>query len=120
MITIQEIHKTSEDLQKGIIYYQIVSAINNLSLTQREIELLAYTNKRGTISSITSKKGYISVFGSSLATVNNMICKLKKKKLLIKANRKITVNPQLSPNLSLPIVLKIVLKNDKKTTEESD
>ena len=48
---IQELKKSLEDeyvvAQK---YYSILSAINNLNLTKREIELIAFTAVKGTIS----------------------------------------------------------------------
>lgn len=106
---LQDINKELEPLQKAITYYRVISAINDLSLTERDIQLLAYTNRRGTISSITAKQEFVRLFDSSIPTVNNMISKLKRKKLLIKSDRKIIVNPRISFDFSQKLVVILTL-----------
>lgn len=111
-IIAQKIHKEySKPIDLAIVYYQILSDLNNLNLSKREIELIAHTAIRGVISSITSKEEYIKKFGSSKATVNNMISKLTRMKLFIKTENKIEVNKQICPDFSKKnLVLQLNLK----------
>lgn len=109
-IVVQKISKEYPLIQKGITYYSIINSVNNLSLTSREIELLAYTNKRGNIASATAKQEFTRLFDSSVATVNNMISKLHSKRLLVKENKRIFVNPVISLDQSKDIMITITLK----------
>ena len=111
-VLLQNINKELEPLEKAITYYRVISAVNDLSLTERDIQLLAYTNKRGTISSITAKQEFVRLFDSSIPTVNNMISKLKRKKLLVKVKHKVIVNPVISFDFSQKVV--VVLRLDNK------
>lgn len=84
-IVVQRLKKNySNRIDKAITYFSILDALNSLSLTKKQIELLAYTSLRGTISSLSSKEDFVKQFGSSVDSINNMISKLYKKKLLIK------------------------------------
>lgn len=85
--------------------------MNDLSLTSREVQLLAYTNKRGTISSITAKREFVRLFDSSIPTVNNMISKLKKRKLLVRKERRIVVNPRVSLDFTQKITVVLMLNS---------
>jgi prefoldin subunit 5 len=114
-VVLQRLQKSFTPLSKGVVYYTIISAFNSLRLTDREIQLLAYTNFRGTISSITAKNQFCNIYDTSLATVNNLISKLKKKKLLVKTGGKICVNHVLNINLKDKAILHIKLNN---ATEE--
>lgn len=84
-IVLQRLRKNySSKIDKAITYFSILSALNSLGLTRKQIELLAYTSIRGTISSLSSKEDFVKSFGSSVDSINNMISKLYKKKLLVK------------------------------------
>src|SRR5690349_18467013 len=82
-------------IKAGITWFKFIAAINDIKLTSRELELLSYTNYRGTISSIQAKEEFCKIFNSSTGTINNMIGPLIEKKLLIKSNSKIKINPTL-------------------------
>lgn len=114
---IQDLHKELGPLEKAIVYYRVVSAMGKLGLTERDVQLLAYTNKRGTISSITAKQEFVRLFNSSIPTINNMISKLKRKGLLVKHSRKIIVNPKVSLDFTqqLTIILRLNNITDEKT-----
>jgi len=77
-------------------YYSTLLVLNNISLSQREIELISFTAVRGTISSSSAKDEFIRQFGSSVDTINNMISKLRKKSLLIKQNGKTKIHPSIA------------------------
>lgn len=74
-------------------YYSILSAINELDLTEREIQLVAFTAIKGNISYSSNKEEFCKLYNSSSPTINNIISKLKKKQIFIKDIGKIKVNP---------------------------
>ena len=110
---IQRLHKELGVLDKALVYYQVISILNNLNLSTRDIQVLAFTNKRGTISSITAKNQFISIFGSTISTVNNTVTKLRKLGLMVKVNGKTIVNPKLSIDFSKPVTIAITMNNEK-------
>lgn len=86
-------------------YYAILSAINSLHLTEREIQLVAFTAIKGNISYSTNREEFCNLYSSSSATINNIISKLKKKGILVKDASKIKVNPSILLDFSTEIVL---------------
>jgi len=110
-------------LDKDITYYSIFSALQSLKLPRKQIQLLAYTHVRGTISSLSSKEEFVKLFGSSIDSINNMISKLYKKKLLYKVSGqhgKIKVHPSFSKiDFDKEIGMVIKLKEIKEESNES-
>lgn len=100
-----------EEVQKAIKYYSLISVWNDLRLTEREIQLLAFTSIRGTISSLSSKEEFSRLYGSSPATINNMISKLRAIGLLIKSQGKYKVNQQIDLDFEKGVVLTFKLYN---------
>lgn len=94
-------------IARAIRYYKLLSAINDLSLTERQIQLIAFTAIKGNISYSTNREEFCKEYGSSSATINNMISKLKQTGLLIKESGKIKVNPvvvhDFNENLTIQI-----------------
>lgn len=103
-----------EALAKAITYYSLLSVWNNLKLTERKIQLLAYTALRGTISSPSSKGEFSRLYNSSSATINNMISELKEMGLLVKSNGKYKVNEQINLDFSKDMVIGFKLLNPVK------
>lgn len=108
-VVIQKLQKNLSPTTKRIVYYTIISTLNSLRLTEREIQLLAYTNMRGSISAITAKNQFCSLYNTSIPTVNNLISKLKKKQLLVKSAGRICVNEKINIDLRNQTVLNINL-----------
>lgn len=119
-IYVQKLKKTYyTKLNRAYTYYNIINSLNNLKLTTKQIELLGFTAIRGTISSPTAKSEFIRVYGSSIDSINNMISKLYKKKLLIKVDSKIKVNPLISPDFANSnIILNIALELNTDINEK--
>ena len=69
-------------------YYSILSAINNLKLTQREIQLVAFTAIRGNISYANIRKEFCEKYNSTSPTINNLISKLKKMQIFIRMGQR--------------------------------
>lgn len=95
-------------------YYSIISAVNGLSLTKRELQLLAFTALKGNMSYANIRREFCLTFNSSEPTINNMISKLKRSKLLVKEGSKIKVNPVISLDFSKDVLLGIKLTSDEQ------
>lgn len=93
-------------------YYSILSAINDLKLTQREIQLIAFTAIRGNMSYANIREDFCKKYETSSPTINNMISKLKKLSILVKDKGKIKVNPIILLDFNLDISLEIKLVHD--------
>jgi DNA-binding MarR family transcriptional regulator len=90
-------------------YYCILSAINNLKLTQREIQLIAFTAVKGNISYANIRKEFCEKYNSTSPTINNLISKLKKINVLVKDGTKVKVNPVIILDFNKDITLQINL-----------
>jgi len=90
-------------------YYTILSAINNLKLTQRELQLLSFAAVRGNISYANIRKDFCERYGTTNASINNIISRLKKIGVLVKDGTKVKVNPQIVLNFDHDITLEIRL-----------
>ena len=120
-IIVQKIAKiVPSDIQKAILYYTVISALNNLNLTRKQLELLAFTSVRGTITSPSARKEFISMFNSSLASLENIKNKLKRVGWLVEIDRKYRVNPRVNLDFSKDIILQInlVSRNDGNSTKQ--
>jgi len=77
-------------------YYQIISVLNDLGLAQGEIQLVAYSAIMGNMADPTLRKAYCEQYGTTPATINNIVYRLKKKNIFLKKDKKIFVNPSLT------------------------
>lgn len=108
--TVQKLSKDSSNrLELAQKYYSLISALNNLQLTEREVQLVAFSAVRGSLSFATVREDFCSIYKSSFPTINNMVSKLKKSFILIKQGKKIVVNPLIALDFSKPLVLQITL-----------
>ena len=100
-------------------YYSILSAINNLSLTKREIELVAYTAVKGTISYANTRTEFCERYNTTTATINNIVSKLKKIGVFVKESGKVRVNPVIVVDFKKNLNLVVKLVHNEKS-EETD
>jgi hypothetical protein len=80
----------------AIVYFQLLSAFNNLKLSDGEIKLLAHIALNKGIVSGSCKMSYVDKYESTIPSVDNTISKLKKKKLLLKKGTSVVLNPMIS------------------------
>tara|TARA_B100000902_G_C27059369_1_gene788313 strand:- start:322 stop:780 length:459 start_codon:yes stop_codon:yes gene_type:complete len=109
-IVIQKLQKSlSDEYAIAQKYYSILSAINNLGLTKREIELVAFTAVKGTISYANARTQFCDKYKTTTATINNIVSKLKKIGIFVKESGKVRVNPiiVLDFKKNLNLVVKI-------------
>lgn len=107
---LQKLKKQEKDsLSVAQRYYSILSAVNDMKLTEREIQLIAFTAIKGNISYSTNREEFCKLYNSSSPTINNIISKLKKMQILYKDASKIKVNPRILLNFEADITLQIDL-----------
>lgn len=113
-ITVQRLKKGVPDqFALAERYYRILSVLNDLDLTEREVQLIAFTAVRGNISYSQFREEFCQRHGTSAPTINNMISRLKKTGVLIKDNGKIKVNPVLVLKFNEDVTLQIRLVHEE-------
>lgn len=90
-------------------YYTILSAVNNLNLTTREIQLVAFTAIKGNISYANIRQEFCEIYKTTGPTINNIISKLKKINVLVKDGSKVKVNNMIVLDFTRDITLEIKL-----------
>jgi len=101
------------DIDHAEKYYAILSAINNLQLTKREIQLVAFTAVNGNISSATAKNKFCKNYDTTIATINNIISKLKRRSIFVKKGRIVSINPIIVLDFNKNAILVISLEHGK-------
>jgi hypothetical protein len=122
-VVVKTINKSfSNKIKAGITWFKLIAALNDIKLTPRELELLAFINYRGTISSLQAKEEFCRVFGSSIATISNMTKKtsnLWTSKLLVRINSKIKINPAIRVDFDSQFVARLFF-NVENQVEDGD
>jgi len=109
-VIIQKLKLSSEDKYKQAEkYYAVLSAINNLHLTERELQLIAFTAIHGNMSYAYIREEFCAKYKTTNPTINNIISKLKKMGVLVKEAGKIKVNPVIVLDFEKEIRLAITL-----------
>jgi hypothetical protein len=112
-VIVQKLKKSiNSNIQLAEKYYSILSVINDLNLTEREIQLVAYTAIKGNISFANVREEFFKTYNSSSASVNNIISKLKKLGIFIKQEGKVKVNPVIVIDFSKDLTLAINLEHE--------
>jgi|ERR1035437_5984188 hypothetical protein len=105
---VQRLKKLVEsDTQLAEKYYSILSIVNNVQLTTREIQLVAFTAIKGNISNANVRDEFCRLHNSTSPSINNMISKLKKLGFFIKETSKVKVNPAIVINFKKDLTLEI-------------
>ena len=112
-IIVQKLKKKEESLYKvAERYYTILSAVNDLRLTEREIQLIAYTAIKGNISYANNRKEFCEIYKTTSPTINNIISKLKKINVLVRDGKTVKVNNIIVLDFTKDVTLEIkLLKN---------
>ena len=105
------LRKVEDDYSMAEKYYSILSTINDLKLTQREIQLVAFTAIRGNISYSSIREDFCKKYNSTSPTINNIISKLKKIGVFVKDGTKVKVNPLIILDFDKDIVLQITVSH---------
>lgn len=105
----QKLHFSLTPMEMAYQYFSIISSLNSLGLTPMQIRLLAFMVVRGTITNPAAREDFCSMYSTSKAVINNAICRMKKKGLLVKDASTIKVTPQLALDFSSSVTLQIRL-----------
>lgn len=93
-------------------YYSLLFDVNNVNVTEREIQLVSFMAINGSISYKHVKEEFCKEFNTSNATINNMVSKLKNVGILIKDGSKVKVAPAICLDFNKDIVLQIILLHE--------
>jgi hypothetical protein len=107
------LRKVEDDYSMAEKYYSILSTINDLKLTQREIQLVAFTAIRGNISYSSIREDFCKKYNSTSPTINNIISKLKKIGVFIKDGSKIKVNSVIILPFSSNVTLEMKIEHNE-------
>ena len=119
-VIVQRLGKVyKHNLELAERYYIIISAINDLRLTEREIQLISFIAVNGSISYATVKEDFCKIYSTSPPTINNIISKLKRGKVLVKDKGKIKVNPLILLNFNNDVILQIQLTHFNNVNKDS-
>ena len=110
----------STDIELAIKYYSILSAVNNLHLTEREIQLISFTAIKGNITYANVREEFCRTYNSTSPSINNIISKLKKIDIFIKENGKVKVNPIISIDFTKDLTLEIKLLHEETINNVSE
>ena len=110
---IQILNKETSKENVAYLYYSIISELNDLKLSKRDLQLLSFTSIRGGITNPAAKEDFCKQYGSSLATINNIISKLRRLGIFVKKGNKISINKQISIDFNKNIFLKICLMKNQ-------
>jgi hypothetical protein len=108
------------DIQLAEKYYSILSAINNLHLTEREIQLISFTAVKGNITYANVREEFCKTYNSTSPSINNIISKLKKVGIFIKENGKVKVNPIIVIDFKKDLTLEIKLVHGEAINNDSE
>ena len=107
------LRKVEDNYAMAEKYYSVLSTINNLKLTTREIQLVAFTAIRGNISYSSIREDFCNKYNSTSPTINNIISKLKRIGVFVKDGSKIKVNPVIILNFSNDVTLEIKMEHNE-------
>jgi hypothetical protein len=85
--------------------------VNGLGLTEREVQLIAFTAIKGNISYANVRQEFCEKYKSSPPTINNIISKLKRIGVFVKDGTKVKVNPVIILDFEKDIVLQITVSH---------
>ena len=120
-IIVQRLKKeVDSDMQLAMKYYSILSSINSLNLTEREIQLISFTAIKGNITYANVREEFCKTFNSTSPSINNIISKLKKVGIFVKENGKVKVNPIIVVDFTKDLTLEIKLVHGEANINVSD
>jgi hypothetical protein len=115
-VIVQKLKKQIDtDMELAQKYYSILSVINNLNLTEREIQLVSFTAIKGNITYANVREEFCKTYNSTSPSINNIISKLKKVGIFVKENGKVKVNPVIVIDFKNDLVLDIRLLHGEAT-----
>ena len=120
-IIVQRLKKdVMNEMELAKKYYSILSAINNLHLTEREIQLISFTAIKGNITYANVREEFCKTYNSTSPTIINIISKLKKIGIFVKENGKVKINPVIVIDFKKDLTLDIKLVHGETNINVSE
>lgn len=120
-IVVQRLKKeVDSDMQLAMKYYSILSAVNSLNLTERELQLISFTAIKGNITYANVREEFCKTYNSTSPSINNIISKLKRIGIFIKENGKVKVNPVIVIDFKKDLTLDIKLVHGEANINVSE
>ena len=120
-IVVQRLKKdVNTDMELAMKYYSILSVINSLNLTEREIQLISFTAIKGNITYANVREEFCKTYNSTSPTINNIISKLKKIGIFVKENGKVKINPVIVIDFKKDLTLDIKLVHGETNINVSE
>lgn len=94
--------------EKATRYFSILSAVNGLSLTERDIQLVSFM---AVYKEKDLRKEFCNRFETTMATTSNIVHKMRKRGLIVKDGTGIALNPNFPKDFTQEITLTIFLTN---------
>jgi hypothetical protein len=108
------------DIQLAEKYYSVLFTINNLHLTEREIQLIAFTAIKGNITYANVREEFCKIYNSTSPTINNIVSKLKRLGIFVKENGKVKINPKIIIDFKKDLMLNIKLVHEETSINVSE
>ena len=108
------------DIQLAEKYYSVLFTINNLHLTEREIQLVAFTAIKGNITYANVREEFCKTYNSTSPTINNIVSKLKRLGIFVKENGKVKINPKIIIDFKKDLMLNIKLVHEEAPINVSE
>jgi hypothetical protein len=108
------------DMQLAEKYYSVLFTINNLHLTEREIQLIAFTAVKGNITYANVREEFCKTYNSTSPTINNIVSKLKRLGIFVKENGKVKINPKIVIDFKKDLMLNIKLVHEEAPINVSE
>lgn len=120
METVQYLKRQeSDEFYMLMKYYSLLFTLNDLTLTEGDLQLITFTAIRGNLYAGGVKEDFCKRFDTSVNVIYNRINKLKNLGILYRENRrKLTLSKSLQIPLDKPITLIIKLSKKEEWTEE--
>ena len=106
-------HSVEDEYELAEKYYSLLSVVNDLGLTKREVQLVSFMAINKDISYSKLKNEFCKKYSSTVATFNNMVCKLSRMGVLVRDKKRARVEPSITLNFEKPLKLEINLANGK-------
>ncbi len=95
--------KITDDLAIARKYYTILFLFNEIHITERELDMVAFSSVYGTLSTPPVRQQFMDKYKVSKAFMHNLSSSLQKKGLLVKdVDKKIRINPKIAIDVKKP------------------
>lgn len=115
-------HKKSfnSEMEFVKLYYTLIFNFYNIKVSQKEVDLVAFSTIKGTLSTPPVREEYLKTFNMSKGSMYNMLSNLQKLSIIVKdEEKKYRVNPNIVIDTTKPVILSLQIeKTNGQTTEQ--